>query len=474
LNLIALATVIITICRQAVHFAIIRSFCVGTPEKDRQQYLRFPYWRDAFDEFDFTSIHAAALGNYPEEDKEQPSLATLIEFSDNLNNLPPGPNWRKIKSEYSGRSSLFMRVIDMFRKAECEQRQVLGSKFYKVYVDFINECDALQKWTPFHWATYAGHNDSMRTLLYYGANPFVKTPMGRNSLHQAAESMNYNIIKTILDIPPDPILGWFDIDLQDIWGETPLHIAIYRQSPRLVRGLLDKGARRDLRTKDGDYVALHYAANLAPGECQNELIQLLSADGGPHINAPDDHGCPPLFSLLGNPVAVGILLRAPADLSLLDRDGSSVIHHACAGNYIESLDLLLSSPSMPQGLPLLPNKAGDIPLAQALKSQSIAAGKEMLERFGPGDLVYKDGRSLVHKAIEAGDVDFLAACFCHASFRRGIKTGEGWTTKELAARLGLFEGKIKALILQYESYDRDISQAEIRAQARMDYFAMIR
>ncbi|KAF4454934.1 ankyrin repeat protein [Fusarium austroafricanum] len=463
--------------RQAVHFAIIRSFCVGASEMDKQQYLRFPNWRDAWDEFDFTSIHAAALGNYPPDDKERPPLAALIEFSDSLNNLPPRPNWSKIRSQYSGRSLLFIGVIDLFRKAECEQRQVLGSKFYKVYVDLINECDALQRWTPFHWATYAGRDDSMRTLLQHGANPFVTTPMGRNSLHQAAESTRPAIVKIILDIPPDPGLGWFDIDLQDIWGETPLHIAIYRQSPELVRRLLDKGARRDLPTKDGGYVPLHYAANLAPGECQNELVRLLSADGGPHINAPDDNGCPPLFSLLGNPVAFKILLRASADLGLLDRDGLSVIHHACAGNYTESLDILLSSPLLPRGLPLQPNKAGDIPLAHAIKCQSIAAAKRMLKAFGPGDLVFKNGRSLVHRAIEAGDADFLDACFQEPSFRRGTETREGWTTKQLAARLGRFEGKIKDLILQYESYsrtDREISQAEIRAQARMDYFAIIR
>lgn len=73
--------------------------------------------------------------------------------------------------------------------------------------------------------------------------------------------------------------------------------------------------------------------------------------------------------------------------------------------------------------------------------------KRMLERFGPGDLVYKDSRSLVHRAIEAGDADFLAACFSQSIFRRGMKTKEGWTSKELAARLSRFEGRFKALIL---------------------------
>lgn len=92
--------------------------------------------------------------------------------------------------------------------------------------------------------------------------------------------MRQPIIDIIFGISPDPTEGWFDIDLQESWGETPLHIPIYRQSPELAQRLLEKGARRDLPTNEGNYLALHYAVNLSTGEYQNALVRLLAEDHG--------------------------------------------------------------------------------------------------------------------------------------------------------------------------------------------------
>ncbi|KAK3387333.1 ankyrin repeat-containing domain protein [Podospora didyma] len=446
--------------RQAAHLAWVRSFNVNANTLDYQRLLAFPNWRDSGEEFEFTPIHAAVLGAYPPGNRERPSLDDLVHFSHDLNNLPPNPSWKKLKLTYRGRSPLYTQIIDLFSHAECEQRQKLGSAFRKVYLDLLNVPDALQGWTPFHWATYAGQAESLRSLLGHGADPFLLTPQGRSALHYAAESMQQPILDILLSIPQFPTNsdvereegGWFDINLQDAWGETPLHIAVYRQSPSLVRRLLDHGARRDLPTTEGRYLPLHYAANLASSKCQNELVRMLSVDGGYHINEPDENGCPPLFALLGNSTAVQTLLDAGAELSVLDKDGASVLHHACAAGYVEALELLLACPSMPNNLPMLPNRHGDIPLALAIRNRSTNAAKIMLERYGPGDSTFKDGRSLLHRAVEAGDADFLLACFRHPTFRRGVRTKEGWTTKELASRLGKFDGRMREMILRYEGY----------------------
>jgi hypothetical protein len=53
--------------RKPAHLAFVRYYSLNATEIDRQCLYAFPDWRDYRDEFDFTSLHLAALDEYPQK-----------------------------------------------------------------------------------------------------------------------------------------------------------------------------------------------------------------------------------------------------------------------------------------------------------------------------------------------------------------------------------------------------------------------
>jgi len=292
----------------------------------------------------------------------------------------------------------------------------------------------------------------MKTLLSRLANPFCITGTNRNALHQAAEAKNLQVMELVFSIPVHPTQGWFDIDLQDEYGETPLHVAVYGKSAdsvRCVEMLLAKGARRDL-PREGDLAVPLHMAGWAEENVKPSIVDLLSADRGSHINALDRRGRSPIFSLLNNPDSVKILLARGADTSIRDSDGMTTLHAACIEDQLVTLKNLIDK-SRPEYW-TCGDKGGYSPLAKALECNSVECAKHLLDIGAIGDLNGKDGFTLVHRAIDLGDADFLKASFEHPTFRKGTRTPDNMTIMEFAGRKGKFKGRIADLIIFYESY----------------------
>ena len=353
----------------------------------------------------------------------------------------------------------------------------------KPFLNLIDEpSNVMEDWTPFHWATHTGRLDKMKTLLSNLANPFLPTRMKRNALHQAAEAKSLEVMNYVLQIPEHPLQGWFDIDLQDEWGETALHVAVYGKSAdsvRCVEMLLAKGARRDLPRKGDLAVPLHLAS-WAKEDVKSAIVDLLSSDKGSHINSRDRRERTPIFSLLGNPECVELLLSRGADMFICDEDAMSILHVACIEDRVDALKLFL--PRAGHGLDTSIDKDGHTPLRKAIECKSIACAKVLLEAGAIGDLNSKDGLTLVHRAIEMGDSDFLKDCFEHSTFKKGSLTLDGRSVMEFASRKGKFKGRIEELIKEYESFaprhlakSRPVTQytTELeRAQATAEYFVL--
>lgn len=242
--------------------------------------------------FSFTPIHLAAL-DYPDsEDKNPPNLEDLIELVNGANNAETGQDWHswKRKESKSNRpyysSPLFKEIIAKFQEA--------AKGGTKPDLDLINQPDQVQHWTPLHWATYTGRLGRMKDLIQAQADPTRLTQMGRNLLHQAAESGLKEIMQYALQLMNQVAAETaqdnehlIDINLRDIWGETPLHVAA-ENSVDCVQELVSKGARRSIRRKDDDAVPLHAAA-CARSE-KEAIVQCLSEDKGPHVNMKNHRG----------------------------------------------------------------------------------------------------------------------------------------------------------------------------------------
>lgn len=428
-----------------MHLALTRAYDTNATQADRDRLEAFPNWRSAKYDFDFTPIHVAVLEDYNFNDKHRPSLLELIEFVDKANNAPPGQKWSSWKKEYQNMSPLFGEIIEAFRQEEVRLRR--GGSSEKPFLKMIDAPDSRQHWSPLNWAAQTGRLDKIKVLVSRLSNPFPVGKMGRNVLHHGAESKQPEVVEFLLSIPPHPIEGWYDTNLRDIWGETPLHVAVYGKSEnslKCVRLLLERRARRDLPRKDDLFVPLHLAC-WAHEEVKLRFVDLLTADKGSHINARDNHGRTPIFGFLDNIECIQMLLDRGTDISVYDNNRMTVLHTACIENRIDTLKVILDGSG--HALATLTDNDGDTPLAKAIQCKSVDCAKLLLKASAIGDLNGKDGFTLIHRAIEMGDADFLQDCFEHLTYKKGVKTHDGMTVMEFAGRKEKFDGKIKELIL---------------------------
>jgi ankyrin repeat protein len=230
------------------------------------------------------------------------------------------------------------------------------------------------------------------------------------------------MMKYVLSITKGPTKETLDVSLQDYWGETPLHISIYRDSPECVELLLRRGARVDLETNEAKQTPLHFTS-VSSRESQTRIVDLLSRAPGECLNRCDIRGRPPIFLLVSNTDAIAPLLKIGADLSLQDNAGSTILHVACSSNNAATLKILLDSPLLPPDLPLRPDKKGFIPLETAFTTKSADCASLLVKRGAIGDLNTKEGTTLVHRAVILGQPDLLEVCLNMRPFAKARRLG---------------------------------------------------
>lgn len=367
----------------------------------------------------------------------------LIEFVDDANNAPAGTDWAKWKMRYRKRSPLFGQVIELFRASAAE-----NPKTYKVIHNLLDQKDRKYCWTPLHWACSAGRTDKMKILMDHGADPFILSNLDANLLHAAVESKTLNGLVGALEIwkrYPQQL----DINQANRWAETPLHMAA-RESVGCVKLLLEAGADPNILQED-QQVALHSAGLSARGTTRREIVALLCGeDGGPHVNAQDVDGRPPIFDFLDDPECMDLLINHGARLDLLDTSGKSMYHHACIQDESDALKTLLHL-SPDSHIITVKDHDGNTPLIHALRHGSVDSAMTLLELDDVGDIVGQDGWTATHHAAKLGNADVLEAVLKHPSFVKGMKTIDGKTVEVVAMEAGNWCGEVKELVKKYNS-----------------------
>jgi ankyrin repeat protein len=150
------------------------------------------------------------------------------------------------------------------------------------WVDFTGQ-------TPFLTAALSGDLRVMRLLLAHGADPHIPTVAGTTAL-MAAAGVNWVFFQTY-DEGPTALLDavklcWelgMDVNAVNSMGLTALHGAANRGSDDIIRFLVEKGARLDVKDKEGRtpltwaegvFLATHPAR---PKPSSIELIKQLTA-----------------------------------------------------------------------------------------------------------------------------------------------------------------------------------------------------
>ena len=188
--------------------------------------------------------------------------------------------------------------------------------------------------TALHHAARQGCPETVRLLLEYGADTWIRTRTqqghdydydydyeGETALHL---STHRGDSQAFLDILHLLVARGVDVNAQDGMGNTVLHLAIARlASAEPVQALLDSGARvllvaggadPNIPSPDGRR-PLHRA--IESGRVSFELVRQL-VDSGADVDATDDDGCSPLYEAVRRDRAdvVHFLIDRGADTAL--------------------------------------------------------------------------------------------------------------------------------------------------------------
>jgi len=185
-----------------------------------------------------------------------------------------------------------------------------------------------------HQCARAGNASRTVLLLGQGANPDRLDIWGLTPLHIAVSMGHRETIRALLSGKADPNVP----GASGNWpGSTPLHLAVATGQPDLVDMLLDAGARPNVQMNDGA-PPLHIA--IITG--RPDLVKhLLDRGADPNLHGPET--APPIHLALfsESPEIAKLLLDAGAGTAARGPNGGTALHLAAAFGRCETGRLLL-------------------------------------------------------------------------------------------------------------------------------------
>jgi ankyrin repeat protein len=180
-----------------------------------------------------------------------------------------------------------------------------------------NTRDKRLQHTPLFWAVESGDVKLVELLLSLGAEVNLRAPVYSAFLSDGPEIA--------------------DKDSADKSGATPLHVAVNEGHLKIVRLLLDKGAK--VSARDGSSATpLHVAA----WEHHAEIVKLL-LEKGSDPNAKDFGENTPLHLAYDDKVCVKLLLAAKADPNVVSLPGETPLSAAAYHGVTDVAELLLAN-----------------------------------------------------------------------------------------------------------------------------------
>lgn len=214
------------------------------------------------------------------------------------------------KTDEAGRTCLHLSCL--VGNEECAT-MLLDNKADPNMWDSSND----RKATPLHCAASAKSLACVKVLIAFGADVNAGL-LERSPLHYAVLSHATEIVKELLVSGACP-------DTQQVFTETPLHVAASLGSASCTKLLLDAGADVRAAMGPGRATALHLAAEDGHAECARLLLE-----HGAQIDWPNFREQTPLHlaALAQSLEVVELLVNRHAEVRARDADGRTPLHGA--------------------------------------------------------------------------------------------------------------------------------------------------
>ncbi|KAH7479219.1 putative ankyrin repeat protein [Phytophthora ramorum] len=230
---------------------------------------------------------------------------------------------------------------ELFRASENGDTQVVTDLVQDAQVDINWHCSLSYGATPLLAAISSGHQEIVQILLTAGAELGVlKTPDRNSPLHEAAfrgdPTILQLVLSRVLERPSEESAQL--INLQNQFGNTPLHNASRAGSPGCVTHLIQAGAKTSIKNVNGS-TALHHACYSE--QANLEVVQLL-VEAGSDVNATDEQGHSSLIvaAKTNQTEAIDFLRKHGADITLQNLFGENALHFAELRNNTKAIHLL--------------------------------------------------------------------------------------------------------------------------------------
>ncbi|TMW55107.1 hypothetical protein Poli38472_013869 [Pythium oligandrum] len=230
---------------------------------------------------------------------------------------------------------------DLFAASERGDANAVATLVKAPDVDLNWHCQQAYGATALLVAITNGFPDVVQLLIDAGAElGALKTPDRNSPLHEAAFRADPTIMRMILERIEQngnqPIASL--IDMQNQFGNTPLHNAARTGSPECVEILLKADAKPSIVNVNGS-LPLHHACYCEKSNLQ--VVKLL-VDAGLDINHQDAQGYTPMMvAAKKNQTEVIDYLRGRgADLKVKNQFGENALHFATLRENKGAMELL--------------------------------------------------------------------------------------------------------------------------------------
>ncbi|XP_032803783.1 NF-kappa-B inhibitor epsilon-like isoform X2 [Petromyzon marinus] len=176
--------------------------------------------------------------------------------------------------------------------------------------------------TPLHLAVVTDEWRLARSLVLAGANMCLQDLRGNTPLHLACAQQSLEAVWALTDqLSPDeipintssPIIVPSGMEILNYKGSTCLHVAVLNSNVKLVDYLVRKGANIEAKDPKSGRTPLHMAVEQGDGVMVARLVEL-----GAQVNAIMYNGCTPLHQAVGRRLVdlAKLLMRLGADATL--------------------------------------------------------------------------------------------------------------------------------------------------------------